>query len=606
MALFLHAHERKKNGKTYVYWSITESVRTASNKVVQRHVLYLGALTAVQERNWTHTIDRFDPPAAVHPELPGLAAATRREITPAQAAAIGVHLDRFRLEQPRQWGACWVALKLWHLLRLSEFWAPLLAPSREGTQWLHVLMTLVTYRLIDPGSEWRLHRLWFENSALADLLDEDYGLAAKDTLYRCLDRLLPHRDGLFQHLRHRWQDEFNASFEVLLYDLTSTYFESDPPFPEGDKRRFGYSRDKRSDCVQVIIALVVTPEGYPLAYEVLPGNTADKTTLRTFLARIEGLYGKAQRTWIMDRGIPTEAVLEEIQTSDSPVQYLVGTAKGKLTKLESALLSLPWQVVRPAVRVKLLPQEKEIYVYVESQDRLAKERAMRLRKLRDLIQRLRQLQQAKKPIRRDDLLMKLGAAQEQAGRVFHLVEVEIPEAAEDVRSFTFKLDRSKYRQWRRREGRYLLRTNLTSTDPGQLWERYLLLTEIEAAFKSLKDDLSLRPIYHQKQERMEAHIFVAYLAYCLQVTLKGKLRQVAGGLTARAVLDKFASIQMMNVIFPTQEEGKELVFRRYTQPQKDHLMLLAQLNWELPEQAPPALTDTGKLLPLPNTPMNLC
>jgi transposase len=600
MALFLRAHERKKNGKTYVYWSITESVRTAANKVVQRHVLYLGALTAVQEQSWTQTIERFDPPARVHPELPGLAAATRREITPAQAATTGVHVEQVRVEQPRQWGACWVALKLWHLLRLSEFWSPLLLPSREGTAWLHVLMTLVTYRLIDPGSEWRLHRLWFENSALADLLDEDFGLAAKDNLYRCLDRLLAHRDALFRHLRQRWQDEFNVSFEVLLYDLTSTYFESDPPFPEGDKRRFGYSRDKRSDCVQVIIALVVTPEGYPLAYEVLPGNTADKTTLRTFLARIEGLYGKAQRTWIMDRGIPTEAVLEEIQTADSQVQYLVGTPKGKLTKLESALLSLPWQVARPAVRVKLLPQEKETYVYVESQDRLAKERAMRLRKLRALIQRLRQIQQAKKPVVRDDLLMKLGAAREQAGRVFHLVEVTMPQTPEDVRGFTFKLDRAKYRQWRRREGRYLLRTNLTSTDPGQLWERYLLLTEIEAAFKSLKDDLSIRPVYHQKQERIEAHIFVAYLAYCLQVTLKGKLKQVAGGLTPRAVLDKFGSIQMMDVIFPTHEEGKELLFRRYTQPQKDHLMLLAQLNWELPEQAPPAITSTGTLLPLPS------
>jgi transposase len=463
-------------------------------------------------------------------------------------------------------------------------------------------MTLVTYRLIDPGSEWRLHRLWFENSAIADLLDEDFGLAAKDNLYRCLDRLLQHRDGLFKHLRQRWQDEFNVSFDVLLYDLTSTYFESDPPFAEGDKRRFGYSRDKRSDCVQVIIALVVTPEGYPLAYEVLPGNTADKTTLRSFLTRIESLYGKAQRTWIMDRGIPTEAVLEEIQTSDSQVKYLVGTPKGKLTKLESALLSLPWQVARPAVRVKLLPQEKETYVYVESQDRLAKERAMRLRQLRALIQRLRQLQQAKNPMSRDQLLMKLGAAQEQAGRVFRLIELTIPDNAEDVRAFTFKLDRCKYRKWRRREGRYLLRTNLTSTDPGQLWERYLLLTEIEAAFKSLKDDLSIRPVYHQKEERIEAHIFVAYLAYCLQVTLKGKLKQVAGGLTPRSVLDKFASIQMMNVVFPTQEEGKELLFRRYTHPQNDHLMLLAQLKWELPEQTPPLLTSTGALVPLHETP----
>jgi transposase len=600
MALFLRAHERKKNGKTYTYWSITESVRTASQKVIQRHVLYLGALTAVQEQSWTRTVHRFNPPAPCHPELPGLALASSRTLTPTEVCAIGVRLNEFRLERPRQWGACWVALKMWHLLGLSEFWTPLLLPSREGTQWLHVLITLVSYRLIDPGSEWRLHRQWFENSAVADLLEEDFSLAAKDTLYRCLDRLLKHRDALFVHLQKRWKDEFKVSFDVLLYDLTSTYFESDPPFPEGDKRRFGYSRDKRSDCVQVVIALVVTPEGYPLAYEVLPGNTADKSTLRTFLARIEGLYGKAQRTWIMDRGIPTQAILEELQAPESQVKYLVGTPKGRLTKMESDLLPLPWQMVRTSVRVKLLPQDKEIYVYVESQDRLMKERAMRLRKLRALIKRLRGLQQAKNPITRDALLIKLGGAKEEAGRVYHLLKLEIPVSVEDVRTFTFKLERDKYRQWRRREGRYLLRTNLTTADPGQLWEQYLLLTEIEAAFKTLKDDLSIRPVYHQKEERIQAHIFVAYLAYCLQVTLKGKLKQVAGGLTPRAVLDKFASIQMMNVIFPTTDEGKELVFRRYTHPEKDHLMLLAQLQWDLPEQAPPTLTSAGQLMALPS------
>jgi transposase len=600
MALFLRAHERKKNGKTYTYWSITESVRMASNKVIQRHVLYLGSLTAVQAQSWTQTVERANPPALSHSELPGLALASSKTLTPTEASAIGVRLNEFRLERPRQWGACWVALKIWHVLRLSEFWAPLLPPSREGTQWLHVLMTLVSYRLIDPGSEWRLHRQWFENSAVADLLDEDFSLAAKDTLYRCLDRLLKHRDALFVHLQKRWQDEFKVSFDVLLYDLTSTYFESDPPFPEGDKRRFGYSRDKRSDCVQVIIALVVSPEGYPLAYEVLPGNTADKSTLRTFLTRIEGLYGKAQRTWIMDRGVPTQAILEELQAPESQVKYLVGTPKGRLTKMESDLLPLPWQVVRSSVRVKLLPQDNEIYVYVESRDRLMKERAMRLRKLRILIKRLRGLQQAKNPITRDALLIKLGGAKEEAGRVYHLLKLEIPESVEDVRTFTFKLERDKYRQWRRREGRYLLRTNLTTADPGQLWEQYLLLTEIESAFKSLKDDLSIRPVYHQKEERIEAHIFVAYLAYCLQVTLKGKLKQVAGGLTPRAVLDKFASMQMMNVIFPTTDGDKELVFQRYTHPEKDHLMLLTQLKWELPVQAPPTITNAGKLIESPS------
>ena len=600
MAFFLRAHERKKNGKSYTYWSITESVRTASNKVVQRHVLYLGTLTSAQEQSWTQTLHRLDPPPTAHPELPLAGGAPT--LTLASSSATAVRWSEFRLERPRQWGACWVALKLWHLLGLSEFWTPLLAPSREGTSWLHVLITLVSYRLIDPGSEWRLHRQWFENSAIADLLDEDYAVAAKDTLYRCLDRLLKHRDDLFKHLQRRWKDEFQVSFDVLLYDLTSTYFESDPPFPEGDKRQFGYSRDKRSDCVQVIIALVVTPEGYPLGYEVLPGNTADKTTLRMFVSRIESLYGKARRTWLMDRGIPTEEVLEDLQSPDSQVQYLVGTPKGRLSKLEKDLLLLPWQVVRPSVRVKRLAQAKEAFVYVESQDRLLKERAMRLRKLRALIKRLRELQQAKKPIPRDDLLMKLGGAKEEAGRVYHLLQLKIPDTQEDVRGFTFKLDRDSYRKWRRREGRYLLRTNLMEADPGKLWEQYLLLTEIESAFKSLKDDLSIRPVYHQKQDRIAAHIFVAYLAYCLQVTLKGKLKQVAGGLTPRAVLDKFASIHMMDVVFPTEIEGKELVFRRYTQPEKDHRMLLAQLKWELPEQAPPSITSAKELVALPTAP----
>jgi transposase len=461
-----------------------------------------------------------------------------------------------------------------------------------------VLITLVIYRLIDPGSEWRLHRQWYDQSALRDLLGEDFSLAAKDNLYRCLDRLLQHREELFKHLRGRWHDEFGAKFEVLLYDLTSTYFESDPPFPAGDKRRFGYSRDKRPDCVQVVIALIVTPEGYPLAYEVLAGNTSDKTTLKGFLERIEKLYGQAHRVWVMDRGIPTEEVLQQMQASDPPIHYLVGTPKGRLSRLEAQLVKLPWQQARPAVRVKLLSQEKELYVFVESQDRLKKERAMRLSRLRALIKRLKELQQSKKKLTRDGLLLAVGQAKEQAGRAFELLDIGWPQEEEviNAQSFTFRLPLGRYRQWYRREGRYLLRTNLTETDPKVLWEYYLQLVAVEAAFKNLKDDLQIRPIFHQKQDRIEAHIFVAYLAYCLHLTLQGKLRQVAGGLTPRTVLEKFATMQMMDVYFPTAEPDKELVFRRYTQPEKDHQLLLAQLGWQLPEQPPPRISDKGQLL----------
>lgn len=596
MSLFLRSHQRHKDGKTNTYWSLVENRRCAGDRVVQRHVLYLGRLTPAQEASWQKTAEEFGDVLPSAPPLPGLA--TERELQGKEAAAIAVHLKQFRIERPRQWGACWVALRAWNLLKLSEFWGSRLPASREGTRWLNVLITLVIYRFIDPGSEWRLHRQWYSQSALGDLLGEDFGLAAKDNLYRCLDRILEHREELFKYLRGRWQDAFGAKFDVLLYDLTSTYFESDPPFPEGDKRRFGYSRDKRSDCVQVVIALIVTPEGYPLAYEVFSGNTSDKTTLRQFLEQIEKLYGKANRVWVMDRGIPTEEVILEMQQADPQIGYLVGTPKGRLARLEAELLQLPWQAARPSVRVKLLPKDKELYVFVESQDRLKKERAMRLSKLRALSKRLRQLQHAKKPLPRDQLLLAVGQAKEQAGRAFKLLDIQWPQAGQEVnaQTFTFHLALDRYRLWYRREGRYLLRTNLTQTDPTQLWEYYLQLVAIEAAFRNLKEDLEIRPIFHQKEERVEAHIFVAYLADCLHVTLQGKLRQTAGGLTPRSLLEKFATMQMMDVFFPTEAAGKELLFRRYTQPEKDHQILLAKLGWQLPEQPPPRISVKGRLL----------
>ena len=353
---FLHCHHRFKNGKDHCYWSIAEKVRTARGSWVQRHMLYLGEINDSQRASWTKVIEVFD---TTRQETTELALYPAERSVPAHATDYGVQvkLNEFVLRRPRQWGACWVASRLWEQLHLEEFWKERLPDSREGTNWRHVLQTLVSYRLIDPGSEWRLHRHWYRNSAMADLLEEDFGLAEKDNLYRCLDKLLPHREALFQHLRRRWEGLFQVKFEVLLYDLTSTYFESDPPFAENDKRKYGYSRDKRPDCVQVVIALIVTPEGFPLAYEVMPGNTSDKTTLRGFLAKIQGLYGTAERIWVMDRGIPTEEVLAEMRQSKPPIFYLVGTPKGRLTRYEQELLEIPWQKVREGVEVKLLPQE---------------------------------------------------------------------------------------------------------------------------------------------------------------------------------------------------------------------------------------------------------
>jgi hypothetical protein len=354
--------------------------------------------------------------------------------------------------------------------------------------------------------------------------------------------------GGISHLRKRWQDLFAAKFEVLLYDLTSTYFECDPPDSDEDKRRFGYNRDKRNDCVQVVIALVVTPDGFPLGYEVLAGNTRDSATLRPFLRKIEEQYGKAERIWVRDRGIPTEEVLVEMGRADPPIYYLVGTPKGRLTKFENALFKLPWQAVREGVDVKLLPKDAELYVLAKSDARILKERGIRRRKLRWLLARLKEI--SKMELLRDDLLMKLGAARAKAPAAWRLLDVEV--APEDA-TFSYALNRKKLRKVWRREGRYLLRTNLSGRNPAELWQFYTQLVEVEAAFKNLKDDLQLRPIYHQLIDRIEAHIFVAFLDYCLHVTLRARLRPLASGLTPRAVLDKFAAIQMLDVHFPTTD-----------------------------------------------------
>jgi transposase len=581
--MFLRFNRRFKDGKEHRYWNIVESRRCGSGKVMQRQVLYLGEINDSQHEAWCRVIEAFDEDAQRHTQL-ALFPADRAVPQHAQAHGVQVRLDAMQLHRPRQWGACWLACVLYEQLELDRFWAQRLPNSREGTSWQHILQTLVCYRLIDPGSEWRLHRLWFAQSAMADLLGSDDALVEKNALYRCLDKLLVHKTALFSHLRARWQDLFAASFEVLLYDLTSTYFESPPPDDEDDKRRHGYSRDKRRDCVQVVIALIVTPEGFPLAYEVLPGNTSDKTTLPDMLRKIEVQYGKAQRIWVMDRGIPTEDHLAAMRAADPPVLYLVGTPKGRLTKLEKALVTLPWQAVREGVEVKLLPQDGELYVLAQSRARIAKERAIRRRKLKWLWKRLKEI--AAMEIDREELLMKLGAARSKASAAYRLLTIDIdPNKA----TFTFALDRDKLRQARRREGRYLLRSNLTGREPAELWRFYIQLVEVEAAFKNLKDDLQLRPIYHQLEGRIEAHIFVAFLAYCLHVTLRARLKPLAPGLTPRAVLDKFAAVQMLDVHFPTTD-GRTLMLRRYAELTADQQLLAHQLKLSLPPQPPPRIT----------------
>jgi len=581
--MFLRATTRKKDGKEHRYYSVVENKRVGGGRVLQRHVLYLGEINSSQERAWRRSIEVLDETKQAARTL-SLFPEDRCEGVIPDDSIVRLKLAQLRLERPRQWGACWLTLGLWQKLGLDEFWGERLVPSRKGTRWDQVLFVLVAYRLLSPGSEWRLHRHWFERSALGDLLGADAALADIHALYGCHDRLLAHKQAVFDHLVGRWRDLFNASFDVLLYDLTSTYFESDPPADEDDKRRHGYSRDHRPDCVQVVIALVVTPQGLPLAYEVLAGNTADSTTLKDFLARIERQYGKARRVWCMDRGVPTEEVLAQMRASDPPVHYLVGTPKGRLTRMEEALLDKPWHIARPEVRVKLLEQDSELYVFAESRDRIAKERSMRRRQLKWLWERLKKLSTMK--LTRDALLMKLGAAQTKAPAAWRLIEIEV---AKRGASFSYRLDRDKLRQVRRREGRYLLRTNLTESDPAKLWEFYLQLVQVEAAFRTLKSDLALRPVFHQEESRIEAHIFIAFLAYCLHVTLGQQLKVLAPGLTARSVLEKFATMQLIDVHIPTTD-GRELSLTRYTQPEPEIKLLLEKLKLTLPAQAPPKIT----------------
>lgn len=593
--MFLKCSVRRKDGKEHRSWSIVESRRLGGGRCVHRHVLYLGEINDSQRAAWQKSIEVFEDGQ----EQPVQMTIFPEDRQPRGVqGVIGVRLKEVELHRPRQWGACWLALETWRQLGLDGFWAGRLTPSREGTRWDQVLTVLVVYGLIDPGSEWRLHRQWFDRSAMGDLLGQDFRLVVDDTLYRCLDRLLTHKEALFGHLQQRWKDLFGVRFEVLLYDLTSTYFESEPSGAECDKRKHGYSRDKRPDCVQVVIALIVTPDGFPLAYEVLAGNTSDKSTLRDFLRRIEVQYGKAERIWVMDRGIPTEEVLAEMRASDPPVHYLVGTPKGRLSQLEASLLDLPWQSVRPGVEVKLLTQEKELYVLAQSRDRVSKERAMRRRQLKGLWKRLKQLQGMELSARA--LLLKLGEAKGCYPAAWRLVNFQLPEVTiQSPASFRFALNRPKLRQIRRREGRYLLRTNLCGRDPAHLWQFYIQLVEIEAAFKNLKHDLALRPIYHQLQHRIEAHIFVAFQAYCLHVTLRARLRHLAPGLTPRSVLDKFASIQMIDVLLPTTDD-RTLHLSRYTQPDNDCQLLVEKLNLQLPAQSLPKISPKGRLIPSKN------
>ena len=593
--MFLRSHLRKKNGKAHRYWSIVESRRLTNGQSAQRQVLYLGEINDSQEAAWRKSITVFDEDkgqtnqAALFPD--------DRPIPADEVNALSLVMSDIRLLRPRSFGDCWLGCHLWRELGLDLFWQQQLGDERGNVPWEKVLQLLAVNRLCQPLSEFAVHRQWFLASAMDELLECDFAVAEKDRLYRCLDRVLAHKDALCQHLTAQWKTLFDARFDILLYDLTSTYFEGG--CEQIPKARHGYSRDGRSDCRQVVIALVVTTDGLPLAYEVLSGNTADKTTLAMFLEKIQSMYGKARRVWVMDRGIPTEATLKKMREED--MAYLVGTPKTLLDKLEKSMLDKPWETVHEGMSVKLLEQDNELYVMARSSNRQKKENAMRRRKLKKLVHGLNRLKRRK--IKRDYLLERVAVLRKEAGRVGSFVQIRKPRVGEPVnrQTFTAKLDKTAWKKAMERDGSYILRAHVPweqwpagmEKQAPVLWEWYMQLIRVEEAFKTLKSDLDLRPIHHQLEKRVEAHILVAFLGYCLSATLRMKLSATAPGLTPRSALQSLSRIQMVEVRVPTSD-GRVLVMPRYTEPESGQKMILEKLQLTLPPQPPPRIRG-GKL-----------
>ena len=585
--MFLRYNTRKKDGKEHRYWSVVENRRVRFGRTTQRTVLYLGEINDTQQSAWRKSLEVFNEVDQLTEQI--CLFPEDRDIPSDVLNGLKVKLSELTLERPRVFGDCWLGCRLWDELQLEEFWRQHLPSGKVQVPWYKVLELLTVRQLVAPGSKWHLHRHWFVSSAMDQLLEEDFAVAAKNRLYECLDRIDQHRAALFAHLQARWKDLFGATYDLLLYDLTSTYFEGE--MEQAPKAKHGYSRDKRSDCRQVVIAVVLSAEGFPLAYEIMPGNTNDRTTLKLFLQKIQTQYGQARRIWVMDRGIPTEETLQDMRQSDPPVGYLVGTPRGRWDQFKAQLEKLPWQKLRDTIEVKLLAQDQEVYVLAKSEGRRQKETAIRRRKLARLLRTLRVLRRTReRPWKRDTLLHKLGAAHKEAGKAWGFVKITVPKARQPVNRDTFEFEvlQDKLKDAQQRDGHYLLRGFGAGDQAGPLWERYMQLSEIEAAFRTLKSELQLRPIRHHVELRIEAHILVCFLAYCLSVTLRKRLEVHAPGLTSRAVLETLSGILMLDVRVPLAD-GRELVMPRYTQPEAEHWLVLEKLGWDLPPQPPPRI-----------------
>lgn len=586
--MFLKPNRRFKDGKAHIYYTLNESTRISKRRTVQRTILHLGELTTGQHHRWRHTIDVINERNDTQQMELLTEEEHQRRGGPVDPDVVAIRLSTLQVKNCREFGSCWIGVKLWCLLELDRFWEELLGELRGEVPWEKVAELLAVNRLCDPGSELNVHEKWYPKTGMSLLLDCDERVAEKDRLYRCLDRLVQHKEALEGHLKSKWGELFKADFEVLLYDLTSTYFEG--LMEDVPKAKRGYSRDHRSDCKQLVIALIVTPEGFPLSYEVFDGNTRDVQSLEKMMDQVEAKYGKARRTWVFDRGVVSEENLAKLRERGGT--YVVGTPRSRLKDFEGDLLKQDWQKVRGQVDVKLRPgKDGDLYVIARSAKRRAKENAMRRRPMRKLYDSLTALAASVKQghVRRYDVLLhRLGRLQERYVQVFGFVEISHARNGENIQEFTFNLVPFALKKAYRQDGIYLLRTNLSEKDPAKLWEQYIQLTEVEAAFRTLKSDIALRPIYHWVEPRVEAHVMLAFLAYAMWVCLKWKLKSVAPSLTPRQVIELFRGIQLVEVWFDIVD-GRRICLPRITMPEPEHQAILDQMNWSLPAQPPPRI-----------------
>jgi transposase len=586
--VFLRRCERRKNGKRHTYWALVESYRTARGSR-QRVVVYLGELKRSAQSGW----------AQLGRSLSGKKKPQRSLFDPAhydepsEDETVLVRLKGVQLERVRDFGDVWMAWGLWRLLGLDSLLAELIPHGQEEVPWATMAAILVIARFCQPQSELHIESTWYRASALDDLLGVSPEKVHTDRLYATLDVLLPHKEVIEKHLKDRLGKLFDLEYDLLLYDVTSTYFEGECRANPLAKR--GYSRDKRPDCLQVTIGLVVTEDGIALGYEVFAGNRTDVTTVEEIVEAMERKYGRAKRVWVMDRGMVSEANLKFLRGRGG--QYIVGTPKAMLRQFEKHLLDKQWKEVQEGVEVKLVPgpEGDETFVLARSADRREKEQAMHRRFITRMEDGLRRLQSSAASGRLKDEAVanrRLGRLQAQNWRAAGAFDVTIETLKKPRGKARLNVRFRRNRRWaewtRLSEGCYLLRTNLTDTDPATLWKRYIQLTDAEWAFRITKDELEIRPIWHQRQDRVLAHILVCFLAYVLWKTLAGWMRRSGLGDAPRTLIEELANIKSGDVVLPAEPRGgrpaRTVRLRCVTEPDAAQKVLLYRLGIQLPRR----------------------